>query len=87
MTKVEIYTKKYCPYCIKAKALLTSKGIEFAEFEISFDQALQAEMQRRSKGVTVPQIFIDGSHIGGSDELLDLERAGELDPLLKTIAA
>ncbi len=87
MPKVEIYTKQFCPYCIQAKALLASKGSDFVEYEISFNRDLQREMQERSQGVTVPQIFIDDVHIGGSDELQALDRTGGLEPLLKPLAA
>lgn len=83
MARIEIYTKFTCPYCFRAKALLTDKGVEFDEVEISMGGAPRTEMIRRAGGrSTVPQIFIDGSHIGGSDELAALDRAGKLDPLL-----
>jgi len=87
MKKIEMYTKSHCPYCIRAKQQLDSKGINYVEYEVSFDRALQAEMQQRSNRRTVPQIFIDGEHIGGSDELMALERSGELDLLLAGKAA
>ena len=84
MTKVEIYTKLFCPYCTHAKALLRSKGVEFEETDITMDPAGRAEMLQRAEGrTTVPQIFIDGRGIGGCDELVALDRAGELDPLLQ----
>jgi len=83
MAKVEIYTKFTCPFCHRAKRLLTEKGVEFEETEISFDGHKRAEMLSRSGGRTsVPQIFIDGQHIGGSDDLAALESAGKLDALL-----
>lgn len=83
MAKVEIYTKFTCPYCTRAKMLLQDKGAEFIEYEISMDREKRAEMiQRANGGSTVPQIFIDGRHIGGSDDLAALNRAGGLDPLL-----
>lgn len=83
MAKVEIYTKFTCPFCHRAKRLLTEKGVEFEETEISFDGDKRAEMLSRSGGRTsVPQIFIDGQHIGGSDDLAALESAGKLDVLL-----
>lgn len=83
MAKVEIYTKFTCPFCHRAKRLLTEKGVEFEETEISFDGDKRAEMLSRSGGRTsVPQIFIDGQHIGGSDDLAALESAGKLDALL-----
>ena len=83
MAKVEIYTKFLCPYCTRAKKLLTGKGAAFEEHDISMGGPLRAEMLERSGGRnTVPQVFIDGSHIGGSDELAALDRAGKLDTLL-----
>jgi glutaredoxin 3 len=83
MPKVEIYTKFLCPYCTRAKKLLTTKGVAFDEHDISMGGPLRAEMLERSGGKqTVPQIFIDGRHIGGSDDLAALEQAGKLDPLL-----
>lgn len=83
MAKIEIYTKMFCPYCTRAKSLLDSKGVEFTEYDITMDAAKRKEMLGRSNGgSTVPQIFIDDRHIGGSDDLAALDRAGKLDPLL-----
>lgn len=83
MAKVEIYTKFLCPYCARAKALLAKKGAAFEEYDISMGGPKRAEMLERAPGrMTVPQIFIDGRHIGGSDELAALDRDGKLDPLL-----
>ncbi|MES2986414.1 MAG: glutaredoxin 3 [Pseudomonadota bacterium] len=83
MARIEIYTKAFCPYCSRATALLTSKGAEFEEFDITMGGPKRTEMLERSNGRnTVPQIFIDGKHIGGSDDLAALERAGELEALL-----
>ena len=82
MNTVEIYTKSYCPFCHRAKALLTSKGITFVEYEISSDLALQEQMQQRSSRHTVPQVFINNRHIGGSDELAQANTSGLLDELL-----
>ena len=83
MARVEIYSKFLCPYCHRAKKLLESKGAAYEEYEITMDAAKRAEMMQRSNGRhTVPQIFIDGRHIGGSDDLAKLEREGQLDPLL-----
>lgn len=84
MSKVEIYTTRYCPYCISAKALLTRKKVQFTEIDVSGDPEGRAKMvQRANGGMTVPQIFIGSTHVGGSDDLHELERAGKLDPLLK----
>ena len=84
MANIEIYTKAFCPYCSRAKALLDQKGADYAEYDITMDQAKRAEMIDRSGGgSTVPQIFIDDRHIGGSDEMAALEREGKLDPLLQ----
>jgi glutaredoxin 3 len=83
MARVEIYSKFMCPYCARAKKLLGGKGVEFEEYEISMDGSKRAEMIQRADGrTTVPQIFIDGRHIGGSDELAGLEQDGKLDALL-----
>ncbi|TVQ83111.1 MAG: glutaredoxin 3 [Micavibrio sp.] len=83
MTKIEIYSKKICPYCVKAKNLLDLKGADYTEYMIDSDPDLAAEMQKRNPGArTVPQIFIDGKAIGGCDDLYKLEEKGELDALL-----
>ena len=85
MAKVEIYTSPFCGYCFRAKRLLDSKGVSFEEFDVMMDQAKREEMVERAGGrSTVPQVFIDGRHIGGCDELHALDRAGKLDPLLET---
>ena len=81
--KVEIYTKAWCGFCHRAKGLLSSKGVDFVEYDVTMDRAKRDEMvQRRPGAMTVPQIFIDGQAIGGSDDLAALERAGKLDSLL-----
>jgi glutaredoxin 3 len=82
MAKIEIYTTPWCGYCARAKALLEKKGAAFEETDVMEDAAKRAEMRERSKRSTVPQIFINGRHIGGSDELAALEQAGTLDTLL-----
>lgn len=83
MAKVEIYTKAFCPYCTRALKLLAAKGVDPQEFDITMGGPQRAEMLARANGrTTVPQIFIDGAHIGGSDDLAALDRAGKLDPLL-----
>jgi glutaredoxin 3 len=83
MAKVEIYTKAFCPYCTRALKLLAAKGVDPQEFDITMGGPKRAEMLERANGrTTVPQIFIDGAHIGGSDDLAALDRAGKLDPLL-----
>lgn len=85
MAKVEIYTKFLCPYCHRAVALLRSKGVDFDEIDITMSPALRQAMIQRANGrSTVPQIFIDEQHIGGSDDLAALDRSGKLDPLLGT---
>lgn len=84
MAKIEIYSGPYCPYCIRAKALLNRKGLPYVEYDVHADPKKREEMLRRSKGArTIPQIFIDGRHIGGCDELYALERSGRLNRLLK----
>ncbi len=83
MARVEIYTGPACGYCMAAKALLKRKGVAFEEKEVGGDPALREEMIRRAGGRrTVPQIFIEGEHVGGSDDLHALDRAGELDAKL-----
>jgi glutaredoxin 3 len=83
MSKVEIYTKGYCSYCHRAKALLEQKGVAFDEYKIDVQPELRAEMiERANGGSTVPQIFIGSQHIGGCDEILALESQNKLDTLL-----
>jgi glutaredoxin 3 len=83
MPKVEIYTKMFCPYCVRAKRLLGDKGVSFDEHDVTMGGPQRAEMIERANGrTTVPQIFIGEHHVGGSDDLVALERAGKLDPLL-----
>ena len=83
MARVEIYTKFLCPYCARAKRLLGEKGVSFEEYDITMGGEKRGEMLSRANGrTTVPQIFIDGRHIGGSDDLHALDREGQLDPLL-----
>ncbi|HVN99633.1 MAG TPA: glutaredoxin 3 [Steroidobacteraceae bacterium] len=80
--KVEMYTTSWCGYCERARQLLRSKGAEFREISVEGQPGLRAEMIERSGRRTVPQIFIGARHVGGSDELAELERSGELDALL-----
>jgi glutaredoxin 3 len=83
MPPVEIYTTRYCPYCHAAKALLKKKGVNFSEIDVGRDWERREEMIQRANGrTTVPQIFIGVMHVGGSDELHALDRAGKLDPML-----
>ena len=83
MSHVTIYTKPYCPYCVRALMLLEQKGVEFTEIEAAFDPEKRQEMMQRSNGrATFPQIFIGDEHIGGCDDMMALERDGKLDPLL-----
>ena len=83
MAQIDIYTTRYCPYCIRAKALLNRKGAAFNEIDVSGDAELREQMIQRANGrMTVPQIFIGKTHVGGSDELHALDAAGKLDPLL-----
>ena len=82
MARIEIYTTPWCGYCARAKALLEKKGAAFEETDVMEDAVKRTEMRERSRRTTVPQIFINGQHIGGSDELAALEQAGRLDVLL-----
>ena len=85
MAKVEIYTTRYCPFCVAAKRLLTGKGVAYSEIDVSGDATARADMVARTKGrMTVPQIFIGATHVGGYDELYALDRDGKLLPLLET---
>jgi glutaredoxin 3 len=85
MPKIEVFTQAFCPYCARAMNLLTKKGAAFQEVDAPGGSPSREEARTRSGGKTsVPQIFIDGKHIGGSDDLAALERAGKLDALLST---
>ncbi len=85
MAEIIIYTKDYCPYCVKAKTLLKQKGrLDIKEIDITHDEALQQEMINKSGGRrSVPQIFIGATHVGGCDDLYALNAAGKLDGMLK----
>jgi glutaredoxin 3 len=84
MAKIIIYTTPICPYCVQAKRLLSRKGAAFEEIDVSRDAELRRSMVMASGGrMTVPQIFVDGSHIGDCDEIYALDKLGKLDPLLK----
>jgi glutaredoxin 3 len=82
MAKIEIYTTPFCGYCARAKGLLDDKGAAYEEMDVMMDDKKRSEMRERTRRTTVPQIFINGQHIGGSDELAALESAGKLDALL-----
>lgn len=82
MSKVEIYTKGYCPYCHRAKALLEQKGVEYQEYHVDQEPKLRDQMiDRANGGYTVPQIFINDQHIGGCDDMFILESQSKLDKL------
>lgn len=83
MADIEIYTTKICPYCVRAKSLLQKKGAPFKEIDVTSDAELRTALVQKAGGQrTVPQIFINGKHIGGSDDLYALDREGKLDSLL-----
>jgi len=82
MNLVKLYTTPWCPYCVKAKHLLTSKGVEFEDVDVSREPAMRREMEKLSRRSTVPQIWIGDKHIGGCDELFALDRAGKLESML-----
>ncbi|APZ98923.1 glutaredoxin 3 [Sphingopyxis sp. QXT-31] len=85
MAKIEVFTKFFCPYCTRAKALLDGKGAAYQEIDVTMDRAgFEAMVERAGGRRTVPQIFIDGKHIGGSDDLAAIDAKGALDPLLGT---
>ena len=84
MSQIEIYTWSRCPFCIRAKGLLNKKGAEYREYCIDGDDEARQKMADRAQGRTsLPQIFINDNHIGGCDDIYELDRKGELDPLLK----
>jgi glutaredoxin 3 len=81
---VEIYTWSRCPFCIRAKALLEQKGVNFTEYCIDGDEVARAKMAQRAKGRrSLPQIFINNKHIGGCDDMYDLDVQGKLNPMLQ----
>lgn len=82
MSQVTIYSSDYCPFCVRAKQLLTMKQVEFNEICVDGQTALRREMTEKSGRTSVPQIWIQGHHVGGCDELFALERSGKLDTLL-----
>lgn len=82
MTDVTIYTTRFCPFCVRAKHVLTNKGAAFKEIPVDGDNAMRRELQERSGQRTVPQIWIGEQHIGGCDELMALDRQGQLDVML-----
>ncbi|MCK5575367.1 MAG: glutaredoxin 3 [Sphingomonadales bacterium] len=83
MAKVEIYTARFCPYCTRAIALLNAKGVGYNEIKVDGAHELRQKMTRRAHGgSSVPQIFIDGEHVGGCDEMYALDRSGALDVML-----
>lgn len=82
MPKVIMYCTPYCPYCVRARMLLASKGADFEEIRVDLRPDMRVEMEQRAQRTSVPQIFIGEHHVGGCDELYALESRGELDPLL-----
>ncbi len=82
MAKVEVYCSDFCVYCTMALQLLDSKQVQYTKISVDRDPAMRAEMEQRSRRTSVPQIFIDDRHIGGCDDLVALDRQGQLDPLL-----
>jgi len=83
MSKVVVYSTLLCPYCHRAKALLRKKGIHFTEIDVGMDREKREEMEARAHRHTVPQIFVDDQHIGGCDDLHELDAQGKLDLMLK----
>lgn len=82
MAKVEIYTNSWCPYCARARRYLDRKGVRYTETDVTTDAVKELEMVNRAGRTSVPQIFIDGFHVGGSDDLLAAGQSGQLDRLL-----
>ncbi|BFM18406.1 glutaredoxin 3 [Maricurvus nonylphenolicus] len=85
MSQVVIYTTRICPYCIRAKQLLQSKGVEFNEISVDAQPELRLEMMQKSGRRTVPQIWVGETHVGGFDDLWAMDRAGKLEPLLNAL--
>jgi glutaredoxin 3 len=83
MSAVVIYSSDWCPFCMRAKQLLVRKGVDFDEIKVDGKPEVRAEMTRKARQTSVPQIWIGSSHVGGCDDLYDLERAGKLDALLE----
>jgi glutaredoxin 3 len=82
MNRIEMYTTAICPYCLAAKNFLSRKGLTVEEIRIDLDPAQRQEMVSKTRRMTVPQIFVNGHHVGGYDDLVSLDRRGELAPLL-----
>ncbi|NLZ79636.1 MAG: glutaredoxin 3 [Gammaproteobacteria bacterium] len=82
MAQVIIYSSDWCPFCTRAKTLLSNKGVKFEEIRVDGKPDVRAKMAEKAKRTSVPQIWIDELHVGGCDELFDLERGGKLDALL-----
>ena len=82
--RVTVYATDWCPYCMRARSLLKSKGVEFEEIDVDAQPKARAEMESRSGRRSVPQIFVGDTHVGGCDDLMALDAAGRPDPLLKT---
>lgn len=82
MTDITVYSSNYCPFCIRAKQLLDSKGVNYNEIRVDGKPDVRAEMARLAGRTSVPQIWINGTHVGGCDELVALERSGKLDTML-----
>lgn len=87
MPKIEVYASMWCGYCHRAKALLAAKGVAFTEYDVDSEPGRREEMRKRGGGSTVPQVFVDGQPIGGSDDLHALDAAGKLDALLGVTGA
>ncbi len=86
MSEVVLYTTAVCPYCVAAKNFLKSKGASYSEVRVDTDPEARARMMERTKRTSVPQIFINGTHVGGYDDMVALDRAGGLMPLLEAVS-
>lgn len=83
MAKVQIYSKQQCPYCVRAKGLLTKKGVSFEEIDVETDEATRNWLVETTGQRTVPQVFVDGRPLGGFSDIDALDKAGKLDPILR----
>ena len=84
--EIVMYSTGYCPYCVAAKNFLKARGLEWNEVRVDTDPAQRAEMMRKAQRTSVPQIFINGTHVGGFDDMVALDRRGELKPLLECVS-
>ncbi len=86
MADILIYSSAVCPYCVAAKNFLKARGLEYRELRIDMDRQAREDMMAKAKRTSVPQIFVNGIHVGGFDDMVALDRAGKFQPLLESVA-